>query len=234
MRKLLFLPVLKINNVYTNNNNFAISPMVLNGYLLSVDKDTQALLSDATVTYNQASIGQKGILNGYQSNNGSSIRIDQGIDSIQVPASQEIDPDLKETQYLVEIDNRIGTIVAKDGSVAVPSYIDDDNIAAYYFSLGVNGNFVSNGLKDSTTAPASGQVIAGARGTVLEFAVNASMEVSTSPYLFNQLGTNETSKFVTPSKTFNNIRSILTYITVTGLTTGYSIQIPIMALKYIS
>ena len=49
---LLFLPVLKVNNVYSNTSNFAIPQLVQNGYILAVDKDTQDYLSKNTgLTY---------------------------------------------------------------------------------------------------------------------------------------------------------------------------------------
>ncbi len=41
-----------------------------------------------------------------------------------------------ETQYIIEMDNRLGGIVARNGGTAATlSFVDDDNIASYFLSL---------------------------------------------------------------------------------------------------
>ena len=69
---------------------------------------------------------------------------------------------------MIEMDSRFGQIVDKGGDImANPSFIDDDQIASYYLSKTVNDNFIiDNPNKDLNTT--SNQVIAGARGTILE------------------------------------------------------------------
>ena len=80
----------------------------------------------------------------------------------------------------------------------------------------------------------STQVIAGARGTYLTFKLKSQLEVATSDYLFNQLGNDETSNFDGDSPNATNVRSILTSIKITGLTTGSSLEIPLLLIKKIS
>ena len=60
------------------------------------------------------------------------IRIDAGVDSTAVPPSTPLPGFLRESGYMIEIDNRLGHIVAKQGDVTLnPATIDDDNIAQY-------------------------------------------------------------------------------------------------------
>lgn len=234
---LLYLPVLKINNVEFGPSNFAISKIVQNGYILAVDKDSEDLLSKS-ITYDSEAVGQKGILNGFKpSGGGVVIRIDQGIDNTSVPATVKIDPDLKETQYLIEIDNRFGSIVDATGqNAAVPSFIDDDDMATYYLSLGPDPAYVTENTDETAVlagaANTSKQVIAGSRGTSLRFKIKASVEVGTSDYLFNQLGSNITA--LISGETVNNVRSIVSTVRITGLTTGYAIDVPVVLIKKIS
>lgn len=230
---LLYLPVMKINDKKTGGSNYAITQIVQNGYILAVDKDTtEYLLNNTSIAYNGTSISQKGILNGYSPSSGETVRIDQGIDNTNIPATipNGLDPDLVETQYLVEIDNRFGSIVDKNGgAAAIPSYIDDDDMAAYYFSLGVDTSYI----EQNTNTTQTNQVIAGARGTSFSFRIKSALEVGTSDFLFYQLGTDITSRFTNPS-TATNVRSIISTVRITGLTTGYAIDVPIVLIKKIS
>lgn len=234
---LLYLPVLKINNVSSGDSNFAISNIVNGGYILAVDKTTEDMLYQSSLTYNGTNVSQKGILNGATPTLGTTIRIDQGIDNTSVPATLTIDPDLKETQYLIEVDNRFAQIADPTGnSVATPSFIDDDDVATYFLSQGVDNEYITE--KDSSDAVtaaninSSRQVIAGSRGTILRFKLKSSLEVATSDYLFNQIGTTITSLLA--GVTVTNVKSIITTVRITGLTTGYAIDVPIVLIKKIS
>ena len=234
---LLYLPVLKVNDIEKGaGSNYANSSLVSQGYVLLADYNTETYFTNSTLTY-AGSNALKGLLNGYSTSTGENIRVDQGLNTIEIPPDAPLDPDLKETQFMVEIDNRFGSLVSADNRVnAVPSFIDDDNIATYYFSLGVDTSFVEEITTANTgngTNVRSGQVISGPKGNKLEFKIKSSTDVSTSTYLFDTLGTSLTvggSGFnVTTGVT--SIKSILTNITVTGVTTGYSIDIPVLLVK---
>jgi hypothetical protein len=231
---LLYLPVIKINDIARGASNFAINSLVVNGYVLAADRDTERLFSEnANLAYNSTTVGNKGIMNGFTTSTGVEIRTDQGIDNTAISPETVIDPDLKETQYLVEIDNRFGSIIDPNGSVvATPSYIDDDNIATYYFSQGVDTSYVSDIEFIANGNNSSNQVIAGARGTKLIFKIKSSIDVSSTSYLFTELGTNITSNF--SGATVSDVRSILTNVRVTGVTTGNYVDIPILLVKKIS
>ena len=103
------------------------------------------------------------------------------LDTTQVSPRQNLDPDLVETEYMIQIDNRLGTIVSRDGVIrAVPDSIDDDNIAYYSFSQGTDQQFV---FVNTSTENSVNEVIAGPRGTILEFSIGASLELKYK-YLF--------------------------------------------------
>lgn len=232
---LLYLPVMKINNIADRAvNTFAGSTIVLNGYIMSADLNTQRILEHSSTSV-VSSFSRIGLLNGYDPSTGYRITIDQGIDNENITPVKDLSitsPELVETQYLIEIDNRLGEIVNKEGNtLARKSYIDDDNIAGYYLSSDVDKNFINQIITDIYN-PQDNQVIAGARGNRLEFKIKAAIEIATSDYLFKQLGSDVKNKIGTSAVSIiNEARSIVTAVTVTGLTTGYSIQIPIVIFK---
>lgn len=223
---LLYLPVIKINNSPQSAGSETSDAVTLinNGYVLAVDQDTETYFQ--TATYDGAGL-VKGVLLGNDIKNGPFIRVDQGLDTTELPIAKP-DPDLIETQYLVEIDNRFASVVTTAGVSATPSYIDDDNIATYYFSSGVDTDFVTDLSNNGTE---QGQVIAGPRGTSLKFKLSSNSEVKSSDYLFNTLGNDFTSGF-SPSVT--SARGILTNIRIIGVTTGNTLDIPLMIIKKIS
>ncbi len=148
---------------------------------------------------------------------------DQGLDTTAINKTFTLDPTLRETQYIVEIDNRLGYIANAQGGQQAYSFLDDDNIASYSFSTGDNSGLVSP-MSSTTSSP-----IAGPRGTRLSLRVQASIELNSSTYLFTLLGqTNQSLTFDSITSTFNRIDS---NIRITGATTGYRLDIPIVFLK---
>lgn len=232
MTNLLYLPVLKVNNYA---NPYALSSVVQNGYILAVDSDTEKMFA-SNVYYGGSSIGTAGIMYG-SALNGSSLRIDQGIDSKEISAATAIDPDLRETQYIVEIDNRFASLVNTTGDALKLSYVDDDDMAAYYISEG-DGTGAVIASPAGTNSTVTGEVIDGPKGTTVLFKLKSAIEVSTGDYLFNQLGTDITNLVTKDSAGTipygSNIRSIVTSIKITGYTTGYSVDIPLVLVKAIS
>ena len=75
-----------------------------------------------------------------------------------------LDADLVETQYIIEIDNRLGSITDINGGIVNPSFIDDDNIA--YYTVDAADGIVSQNTDDSNSTT---QTINGPRGSILEF-----------------------------------------------------------------
>ena len=216
---LLYLPSMKlnqeeaINKVNTETNNFVVA----------VDSTTEEAL---TAAYRD---GKKGILLGRSvaGQNASHIRVDQGIESDQVEARATIDPDLKETQYIVEIDNRFGSIASTGGGDFQFNFLDDDQIASYYFSSA--SELVTSLVADTGDDPNLGHVIKGPKGTTIRLYIKASTGLRDSTYLFDKFGNSDTLSIVDSDDTpYKYIDSI---VRITGATTGSSIDLQIRFIK---
>ena len=215
---LLYLPVIKIND------KEAPQRADTSAHIVCVDKDTE---DDAAVV---GGVKRPGTLFGENPRSGDSIRIDQGIDTTEIPPSFNLDSDLVETQYIIQIDNRFGNLVSKTANRAKVSFIDDDNVASYYLSLGTDQEYVSENTERETAT--GSQVITGPRGTILEFKIQSSIELNSSTYLFEKLGNltavASTAPVLESSGTVYYIDSI---VRVVGATTGFSIDIPVRFVK---
>ena len=218
---LLYLPVLKLNEVFDTTATAKHSTE--NAFLVAVDSDTEKELE-----VNTSGESVAGVLFGENpGSNGNRIRVDQGLDTTAISPGRNLDPLLLETQYLIEMDNRVGFIVSnEDATRASISFVDDDNIASYYLSRGTDREYVGM-IKDTTDS--ANQTIAGPRGTRLVMKVGASLELNTSDYLFDTIGITDT---ISTSKTASqNFKIITSNIRVTGVNTGYRIDIPVKFCK---
>lgn len=240
---LLYLPILKLNNKVSTNYAPTVSDDVLGfgSHILKVSNDTNDALAgegNYTATGLIKNADAQGYLDGTSPvKEKNMIRIDQGLDTDEVSAALLLDPELKETQYIVEIDSRFAKIYDKTTAEAAasPSFIDDDSIASYYFTRNVGG-FVADATPgsisatstsaDSAAAKQSDETILGPRGTNLRFGLLAATDLVSSDYLFTTLG----STITTSGVEFYFIDSM---IRVTGVTTGYRIDIPIRYLKVV-
>jgi hypothetical protein len=205
---LLYLPQIVNNTVKglsSNNTNNILTVLV-----------DQTTVNDTTIT------ATGDYIDGYRLvDTKSPIVMDQGIvsNAIGDGSSVVLDADLTETQYMIEIDNRFGNIWDRAGSSqTTPSFIDDDNVATYYLSTSTNKNYFG---KRGTSM--SGEVIAGPRGTRLQFLVGPSVDLNSSTYLFTQLGTTATLG--------SSVYQIDTTVRITGVTTGYRVDLPIRFVK---
>ena len=220
---LLYLPVIKMNTLETNTKPVAASVDGQGMHFITVDSDTYSAvktsLSDDTT----------GVISGDKSesnDNNNHIRLDQGIDNTARPNTQPVDADLRETSYIIQIDNRFGKIRPDTTKkAATPSFIDDDNIATYYFSEGTDGDYVKP-LPVESTAGGDNSSIAGSRGTKILFSVVASDDLEASKFLFTEVGGGNTVTLGTTS--YNYIDS---NIRITGATTGYMVDVPVRFLK---
>ena len=228
---LLYLPILKLNDVenasgtpLNDNTNQA------NGqYIVTVDKNT----NDQTKNSGGTSI--KGRIRGFAKTAGGegasnvNIVIDQGLQTDAIPHTFALDPDLRETRYIIEIDNRLGAITNESGQVLTPNFIDDDNVASY--TVTQNSSMV-------TTLPLSDDsledsVITGPRGTRLKFSIAASVELNSSSFLFTKLGSSTGQFENAAGTTFSggNFLNIDSVVKVTGGSTGRSVDIPVRFIK---
>jgi hypothetical protein len=210
---LLYLPIIQINDINSTSNNRHST----GAYVVAVDRDTEDSFSNVT-----------GIIMGESLNGGSFIRLDQGLDTTEIPPNFTLDSDLVETQYIIEIDNRFAKLVSTKGTVARMSFIDDDNIASYYLSQGTDPEFVVP--NEERTDVNHKQVIQGPRGTMLSFILQSSIELNTSTYLFSLIGGSGTTMIGAGGGSVN-VYYIDSYIKVTGATTGYKVDVPVRFIK---
>ena len=219
---LLYLPVVKLNTTFDSST----AKHSTGDFLIAVDTESEdELFTDNT------GVSIDGVLMGETpTRSGNRIRLDQGLDTTEISPARALDPLLLETQYAIEIDNRLGSIVERtDGVKASVSFVDDDSIATYYLSRGTDNEFVMD-IQDTSENTSAGS-IKGPRGTKLVFKVQSSLELNTSDYLFDTIGTTET---ISPTKSdvlgvsFKTIKST---IRVTGVNTGYRIDIPVKFVK---
>ena len=210
----LYLPVVKLNEVFSKDTaRFSAD----NIFCVAVDKATAR--DDSNLN------NVVGIFNGENLSDAKRFRLDQGIDNSAVAATRTLAGSLLETQYIVEIDNRFGSIYSADGSTAAAvSFIDDDSMASYSLTLSSNPNFVS--MNTDTSVVTAQQTIAGSRGTIIEFKIKSSIELESSDHLFTKLGSTKTIETV-------SCRIIDTFVRVTGQRTGYRVDIPVRFIKKI-
>ena len=213
---LLYLPTIKLKRHGNNNINTTSG-----SYMCAVDESTEDSFIDNDIA---------GVLRGYRPAQGRSIITHQGLDTTEIPPTFNLDADLVETQYIIEVDNRLCSIAGNNGRAASVSFIDDDNIASYYFSQGTDAELV---YPNTGTEPGGGttdeQPIAGPRGTNLRIKLKASLELNTSTFLFTRLG--GTAPMTDKNGTVASVRYIDSNVRITGATTGYRVDIPIRFIK---
>ena len=218
---LLYLPVMLLNE--EDKSAESRSATSSNTFFISCDDATDDFFTkQGTFSETGADTIPTGVfLSGQNEENNSVIMVDQGLNTTAIAKDFTIDPTLLETQYIVEIDNRLGYVVDQQGSAQAYSYLDDDNIASYNFS---ESPIVNINLTKNSASP-----LEGPRGSRISLRINPSIELNSSTYLFTLLGSSGNAY------TFNNgsgtFRRIDTNIRITGATTGYRITIPISFLK---
>ena len=222
--------MLKSKLVTISRTNLLYLPQIVNnttvGLASNLGNNILTVLVDQTTVETVAISAAGAYINGYRIGDTTPpIVMDQGIKSSAIGNGDSVllDSDLTETQFMIEIDNRFGKIWNGDGDAqATPSFVDDDNVATYYLSKdNTNGN--SKYFGDSGT-DMSGDVIAGPRGNRLRFLVGPSVDLNSSTYLFTQLGTTSTLGGI-------DVYQIDTTVRISGVTTGYRVDLPIRFVK---
>jgi hypothetical protein len=222
---LLYLPIIKL---YDTGNSARFGSGTTAKYVVAVDKTTV----DEIVGTDQ--VLNAGVLNGFQPGQSDNLLImDQGLDTDAISQDVPLASDLTETQYVIEMDNRLGSVVTPVGqkaSSATVSFVDDDNIASYIMTLNTDSSYVTQ--LDTIIDASSGLTkLNGPVGTRLSLRLGASTSLRTSNYLFTVLGN-------TGTETIGNMSSaaykyIDSTLSVTGQTTGYRIDIPVRYVKKI-
>ena len=214
---LLYLPVIKLNEAVSAMNRQG--NQAKGSFIVAADDDTVNGAKEVPAGIGTNIVGL--MLGATPGDKGQkSIVLDQGLDTTEMSPKVKLNEDLVETQYLVEIDNRLGAIAAAvDGSIAAASFLDDDNIATYYFSRGTNSKFVTDNTvtKGVGEGQGSNQTIAGPRGTILQFRIASSTELQTSNYLFTKLGNTGQTFQSDYGTSITGMGTIDTQVRVTGV-----------------
>ena len=222
-------------------------------FYIAVDKKTgDALLEgrSSTASDKASFTTLTGLIEGYPGGPGRKdlIRVDQGLDTNEIAPELGLDSDLLETAYIVEMDYRLGRVKSVGTNTPAPvNFIDDDNIASYYLAKNyVNPNGSpgavadANGSKDKNDLQSlSPMVFEGPRGSTFQFRIHASQELTSSTYLFTQIGQSQpanatnilglrTDDGLTNNGTIYYIDSV---IRVVGANTGYRLDIPVRYVK---
>ena len=211
----LYLPMLKIND-----EGFGVLNSTENAYIVASDANT---VGTSPAGGNLSTIGPAGVLDGVTNYSPYYVEIDQGLDTTEISIDQALSSDLVETQFLIEIDNRLGAIsvIGSDRTATTISFIDDDNIAYYYLTTS-DTDYISDLLSTDQSA------LAGPRGKRLQFKINASIDLQSGTSLFTRLGATVTGVASDSTTSYHVINSI---IRVSGVTTGYRLDVPVKFIR---
>ena len=151
----------------------------------------------------------------------------------------------------------VNTSFSSVGTV-VNQFVDDDGIATYYVAQGDGTQMVTGAPRNSRSGFADGrqrasipndnpvtnesasdfkEMFPGPLGGVLRFALRSSTHIRNSTALFDEFGTTVTSGQDLQITTENGISAIAAYkyidtlVNIVGVTTGYSIDVPIRVVK---
>ena len=223
----LYLPVIKLNEkVNSTKRTAAGASFGQNMFLVSVDEATEA------TTGSELNFDTQGLIRGSGLEASVNfIRCDQGLDTAatEISPARTLSAELVESSYIIEIDNRLGKIIGADGNSNINaslSFIDDDNIATYMVD---SSQFVRDITNTDIVNSTSDQVLSGPRGTRLQFSVAASDDLFSSEYFFDLLGSSQNS--VSVGGQTMNVKFIDTTVRVTGMSTGYRLDIPVRFVK---
>lgn len=259
---ILYMPIFKLND-NSENNTATDASTFAGGYLLLADTNTEQSGSGKRISNFNAGILRGEDSNIYSDGTSHIAidqgidTTDSGI-SFQ----SEISQDLEETAYLIKMDHRLLRLhqVTQDkgGPASTLShanqFVDDDGVASYYVAAGDGTNFVEGRpgtgtvIKDSrqrntiltdTNALTQAEVneaFPGPLGSILRIYPRTSNHIRQSTALFDELGSSVDGTKTITVKTGTTIPSykyIDTTINVVGVTTGYSIDIPVRIVKII-
>ena len=232
---LLYLPIIKLNTLKPQSLPTAMHSS--GSFMVAVNTDTAGAdaLSSAYISNKSIAIDSNGTLvDGFlfgADEGGGMILIDSGLDTGEFPPSSTLSqlPDgMNETGYIIEMDNRLGTLIDQNRAAIQPEIVDDDNIAIYTLDATSDSNFVVDNHEPQGN---NNQTIEGYRFKSLRFKIQSSLNLRQSNFYFNKFGGTTSMMDKSGTTGTNNVYYIDTLIKVTGIDTGYSIEIPIRYIK---
>ena len=223
--RLFYLPILKLNTLA----NASVAAHSAGNFVVCVDQNTtdnKPLGLTTSIGYSAAGTPNAGMIFGVSTDNvGSYVKVDAGINSTNVT---EIDESLIETEFSIEIDSRLGSIVDKNGKVFLsPTAVDDDFIATYILRKTPNSPFVFTPSQEALEAASS--PINGPIASTLEFKIRSSQDLRVSNYLFDRIGS--TNTYTNAGGTSSTTKTIDSIVRITGLSTGYALDLPVRFVK---
>lgn len=244
---LLYLPVMKLNNKQSGSKPVKFDVTLATSTINSLvdmggdedDLDTNAsngvfiVAADNSTKNNlSADFPTASIIAGIRTESSDKfVRIDQGLNTTAISNQENLSPELRETQYIIRVDDRLLKLTPDNSNtLARSSFVDDDRIASYYLSKSTDGAYIKDLLKpDEADLTQTGHVIAGPKGTRLNFSLLSSTDISSSKYLFETIGGGTQ---LTAASSGNKYYFIDTTVRVSGATTGSSIDVPVRIMKY--
>jgi len=254
---ILYLPKVLLNTkespMVASGTNKGTFVLIANKKLAEFNDGTKSMIQNPEPT---------GFLYGHGAPNfpGNSIILDQGIvDSNEdQDITAAIDPDLRETQFILKIDHRILRVSAPnlspkkgaDSKVVpgassrrgrkTPVFIDDDHIAHYAFGM-ADTNYVASmptiTADDANNGTAETELVhKGPLGARFGFRLESSEAAKTSTSMYTKLGT-VAGLTIAAANGGGNIAScdfIDTIARITGVTTGYSIDVPVRVVRNVN
>lgn len=226
---LLYLPILKLNTQTPNS-----ATTTDGNYVVCVNKatfDDSDAGTNGSIGIDPTSLRAKdGFLYGLDAggDRAGQIVIDSGINSTNV---SEIDESLIETQFIIEMDSRLGQLMSIDGKVFPTPTIDDDYVATYILTKTPTDPFVKTPSQEDFgdySTPIEGPI-----STRLSFKIRSSQDLRVSNFLFDRIGSVSTGKYtsIQGAPSYIDTKFIDSIIRVTGRTTGYAIDIPVRFAK---
>ena len=228
---LLFLPVARLNTK-TGGGNFKGFPFAIepennndvNQFVVVANQET----ADAYIGTNATGLKQfpDGFIDGTNGNlaKDNRIIIDQGLDTTQQSYLNPLPIDLEETAYAVSVDNRILTLIDRDGRDLTYNYVDTNNIATYL----VSGELAGFGPSPGGSGRSPGDSpIDGPRGRRFACGIRPSIDVTTPTRLYSQLGSSTTG-YGTKSL---SVDFIVTTVRFTGLNLGITLDFQVKVIR---
>ena len=240
-KDILHLPVSRLN---TNRADKGLD----GGMPLAGDPNTDMYVILCTKNGFDAFAGSlpDGVIDGRDSAKASApaqlFTIDQGLDTSDTDVGtweSPLDDDLNENQYIIQMDDRFGTIVTpagpgggtlETGADATFSFIDEDNVATYY---AVESSYYYG----YPSAEEKASSITGPRGFRTKFGCRCSAALRNSNFLFKKFGTvlttwwSDTGATTTTVAGSTSARALDATITVTRGKTGGVLDIPVRFIR---
>ena len=230
---ILYMPIFRLNNKSVNDTQVHTASA---GFYLSANTNTDNKIDFSLTTGVLPFSAANGITTNY-------IYVDQGLDTGGNPdIGQPLSPDLVETAFLIRLDHRL--LRLHRGVTGYPalanSFVDDDSIASYYVSSTDAAVEPPTGLRRYTPTQIAEdthttlEMFDGPLGNRLKLFLRTSTSLQSSDALFDELGTAVASSADFPRKaaaTVSSYKYIDTIVNVVGVTSGYSIDIPVRILR---